>query len=254
MPVKLRTDVIDSFLAKHPYPLLFVTVSGAHLYGFESANSDYDLRGAHVTPVSQLVRLSPPSETYEVMDRDGPVEMDIVTHDIRKFFTLLLKNNGYVLEQVCSPLVLRTTPEFEELRAMAPNFVTRHHRHHFLNFGRNQWEAVVKGGKPTVKGLLYTYRVLLAGIHLMRTREVESNLRRLNETFRLKHIDDLIAQKTAGNEKDMLAGEDLAWHAKEYERLCAVLDQARDESKLPDEPSGRDALDDLMVRLRLKYL
>ena len=92
----LNSAIYNPFLDAHPYPLLFVTVSGAHLYGFESANSDYDLRGCHVTPVNQLVRLSPPSETYEVMDRDALVEMDIVTHDIRKFFSLLLKNTGYV--------------------------------------------------------------------------------------------------------------------------------------------------------------
>jgi uncharacterized protein len=47
----LNQSVISSALAAHPYPLLFVTMSGAHLYGFESADSDYDLRGAHVTPV-----------------------------------------------------------------------------------------------------------------------------------------------------------------------------------------------------------
>ncbi len=28
-----------------PYPLVFVTISGAHLYGFPSSDSDYDLRG-----------------------------------------------------------------------------------------------------------------------------------------------------------------------------------------------------------------
>ncbi len=28
--------------AEHPYPLLFATVSGAHLYGFASADSDWD--------------------------------------------------------------------------------------------------------------------------------------------------------------------------------------------------------------------
>src|SRR4051812_1900969 len=81
---------------RHPNPLTFVTISGAHLYGFDSPNSDFDLRGCHVTPLSELVRLSPPSETFEIMDRDAPVEMDLVTHDARKFFTLLLKNNGYV--------------------------------------------------------------------------------------------------------------------------------------------------------------
>jgi len=41
-------------VAAHRFPLLFATVSGAHLYGFPSPDSDYDLRGAHVAPVSVL--------------------------------------------------------------------------------------------------------------------------------------------------------------------------------------------------------
>jgi predicted nucleotidyltransferase len=41
---------------------------------------------------------------------DG-LEIDLVTHDAKKFFGLLLKKNGYVLEQVLSPLVVHTTPE-----------------------------------------------------------------------------------------------------------------------------------------------
>ena len=32
-------------IAAHPYPLLFATISGAHLYGFPSPDSDFDLRG-----------------------------------------------------------------------------------------------------------------------------------------------------------------------------------------------------------------
>ncbi len=43
--------IIDPRLQKqvdqHPYPLLFATISGAHLYGFPSADSDFDLRGVH---------------------------------------------------------------------------------------------------------------------------------------------------------------------------------------------------------------
>jgi predicted nucleotidyltransferase len=177
-----------------------------------------------------------------------------VTHDLRKFFGLLLKNNGYVLEQIFSPLIVRESPEFDELKTLAKGCITRHHRHHFLNFGRNQWESTVKNGKPTVKGLLYTYRVLLAGIHLMRTHTIESNLRHLNETFKLPHVDDLIARKVAGDEKALFAGDDLVWHEAEYNRLCALLDEARDQSTLPDEPSTRPALDDLLVRVRMKYL
>ncbi|CAN5680146.1 nucleotidyltransferase domain-containing protein [soil metagenome] len=246
--------LIDAYLAAHPHPLLFVTMSGAHLYGFESPNSDYDLRGCHIVPAQQMLALDPPGETVEVMDKAAPIEIDLVTHDARKFFTLLLKNNGYVLEQVCSPLVVYAAPEFARLRALAPRCITRNHKHHFLHFGINQWEMVVKGGRATVKGLLYTYRVLLAGIHLLRTGEVESNLRRLNETFRLGYIDELIALKMSGDEKAELQGLDLAQHEREFARLCAELEQARERSSLAETPDCRAELNDLLVDLRMKHL
>jgi predicted nucleotidyltransferase len=254
MDVPLNMPLITNWLSRHPWPLLFVTMSGAHLYGFSSPDSDYDLRGSHITPVRQLVGLSVPNETHEVMDKSGPIEMDIVTHDVRKFFRLLLKNNGYVLEQVCSPLVVHSTPEFDELRALAPRCVTRHHTHHFLRFGVGQWELVVKGGRPTVKGLLYTYRVLLAGIHLMRTGRVESNIIVLNRDFRLEYIDDLVAMKLAGPEKAELRGHTLERHEREFTRLCALLEEARAQSALPDEPTCRPEIDDLLVRVRMKHL
>ncbi len=37
---------------EHPHPLIFATISGAHLYGFPSLDSDFDLRGAHVLPLN----------------------------------------------------------------------------------------------------------------------------------------------------------------------------------------------------------
>ena len=44
-------DRLRGEVARHPYPLVFATISGAHLYGFPSPDSDYDLRGCHVLPV-----------------------------------------------------------------------------------------------------------------------------------------------------------------------------------------------------------
>src|ERR687884_1440485 len=95
---------LRTIAARQPYPLLFVTVSGAHLYGFPSPDSDYDLRGVHVLPVREVVGLDPGRETIEVSEvRDG-LEIDLVTHDAKKFFSLMLRRNGYVLEQLYSPL------------------------------------------------------------------------------------------------------------------------------------------------------
>lgn len=118
-------------VAEERHPLLFATVSGAHLYRFPSKDSDVDLRGVHLLPAEDLVGLREPEETRSRMwDRDG-VEMDLVTHDLRKFVRLMLKPNGYVLEQLLSPLVVHTSGTHAELVELAPGVVTRNHAHHY---------------------------------------------------------------------------------------------------------------------------
>ena len=63
-------------------------------------------------------------ETVEKAGVHDGLEIDLVTHDAWKFFGLLLKKNGYVLEQVFSPLVVHTTPEHAELKGIARRCVT----------------------------------------------------------------------------------------------------------------------------------
>ena len=105
---------------QHPFPLLFATISGAHLYGFPSPDSDFDVRGAHLLPLEDVVGLGEVQDTVEKSGIHDGLEIDLVTHDIHKFFSLMLKKNGYVLEQVMSPLVVFTTPEHEELKSIVP--------------------------------------------------------------------------------------------------------------------------------------
>ncbi|GIJ30765.1 hypothetical protein Vqi01_59270 [Micromonospora qiuiae] len=113
-----------------PHPLLFATVSGAHLYGFASHDSDLDLRAAHLLPAADVVGLRTGPQTLQQTGvRDG-VELDVVSHDLLEFATLLNSRNGYVLEQLLSPLVLVTTPVHAELTSLAPQLITRHHAHH----------------------------------------------------------------------------------------------------------------------------
>ena len=240
-------------VAGQPFPLLFVTVSGAHLYGFPSPDSDYDLRGVHVLPVRQVVGLQTGPETIERSEVVDGLEVDLVTHDALKFFRLLLRKNGYVLEQLLSPLVLHTTPAHEELKAISRGCVTRHHAHHYLGFAQTQWRLFEKENPRRVKPLLYVFRVLLTGIHLMRTGRVEANLVTLNETFKLSYVPDLIARKHAGGEQATLRDADVEFHRGEYLRLRAELEAARDASTLPELPSARPALNDLLLRLRLEF-
>ncbi len=239
-------------VAAHPYPLLFATISGAHLYGFPSPDSDFDLRGVHLLPLRDVVGMVEAEETVEKSGIHDGLEIDLVTHDAKKFFGLMLKKNGYVLEQLLSPLVVLTTPEHEELKTIAADCITKHHAHHYFGFAETQWKLFQKADPPHVKPLLYVFRVLLTGIHLMRAGQIEANLVRLNEEAHLPYIPDLIARKTGGPEKGILEAADLTFYAAEYERMRSVLQTAFDESRLPEAPTAAAALNDLLVRVRLK--
>lgn len=227
---------------------LFVTVSGAHLYGFPSPDSDVDLRGCHRLPLRNVVGLYPDEPTFE---RDGfheGIEIDIVSHDVAKYFGLLVKNNGYVLEQIFSPLVVVGHEFLESLRPIARRCVTKHHFHHYRGFYGTQRKLIEKETEKRAKPVLYAYRVLLTGIHLLQTGEVEGNLLKLNEKFRLSYINDLVASKTA----EKIAPPDLDWsfHAKELDRLEAELTQNFERSTLGDDRATQE-VDELLISLRL---
>lgn len=178
------------------------------------------------------------------------VEMHLVTHDLRKFVRLMQRRNGYVLEQFLSPLVAHTGDTHRELAALAPDVLTSHHAHHYRGFGVTQWRLFEKTGE--LKPLLYTFRVLLTGMHLMRSGEVQAHLPTLLDEVPAApaYLPELIAAKAAHEH----GGADVE-HARvegDVERLHDLLDEAQNASALPDAPGGYDALDDLLVRVRLQ--
>lgn len=174
-----------------------------------------------------------------------------MTHDVRKFFKLLLRPNGYVLEQLLSPIVVLTTSEHSELKQLAPSCITRHHFHHYLGFAENQWKLFQKDEHPRVKPLLYTFRVLLTGIHLMRSGEVEANLSLLNEIYRLPFIPGLITRKLEGDEQQELKSGEIDHYEREFNALRARLIEEAATTSLPESPTAQSALNDILVRVRL---
>jgi len=248
---KLDPTTLQPIVQALPYPPLFVTISGAHLYGFPSPDSDVDLRGAYVLPLHAVLGLDAPEATItQQFERDGR-EMDLVAHDVAKFLRLLLKKNGYVLEQIYSPLVVQGGAAFEELQVLARGAITRHVYHHYAGFARNKLKEFEAESPRQVKTLLYVFRVLLTGVWLLQTGEVEANLFHLNRTFRLPFIPDLVAQKS--KERAVLDKADLPVYRQAIVRLQMQLETAFAETTLPDAPVNRGALNDFLVRVRLEY-
>lgn len=246
---ELSMPELADIVAAEAYPLLFSTVSGAHLYGFPSVDSDVDLRGVHLLPAAEVVGLRTGPETLNRMWNRAGAEIDLVTHDAAKFLRLLLRPNGYVLEQLLSPLVVTTSEAHAELIALSPGLLTRNHAHHYRGFGRGQWELFQQTND--LKPLLYTFRVLLTGIHLMRSGEIVADLPALLDLVpgTPAYLPDLIAAKASAEHStvDVPVGrlqravDDLRWS----------LDEGEAATTLPDQPSVYPALNDLLIRLRL---
>jgi len=230
---------------------LFATVSGAHLYGFESPDSDVDLRGAFVAPLREALRITPFEETLVIERIQDGIELDWVAHDVHKFVRLMPRRNGYVLEQLYSPLVVLGGPWLEELRALGEGCIIRHLYHHYRGFTATQRKLLLKPD-ATVKAMLYAYRVLLTGVHLLRAGVIEANLTNLLADHPVDGVADLIARKRSGAEKQLLAGDDRAHHFPTLDRLEAEMLEAFKGSKLPEEVTNRPALDDYVVRARME--
>jgi predicted nucleotidyltransferase len=204
---------LRAIISDQPYRLLFATVSGAHLYGFPSRDSDVDLRGVHLLPVEEVVGLT-----------TGPDTLD------RTWF--------------------QNEAEVDLLIALAPGCLTRWHAHHYRGFANTQWNFFVKKGE--LKPLLYTFRVLLTGIHLLRTGEVQADLRSLVELAEAPaYLPELMVAK-AEAEHAPLVGPSSDELEQDVTTLHATLDQAEADSKLAERPTADAALHDLVVRARLR--
>ncbi len=244
----LDYDALRQYSVENISTLLFMSVSGAHLYGFPSPDSDVDLRGTFAAPLETVLGLNTPRETLEPKGIVGGVEVELVGYEIAKYLRLLIKPNGYVLEQILSLLVVLTSPAHTELQALAKESLSKRLYFHYAGFAKGEWRDYQKPGVgKTVKRLLYLHRVLMTGILLLTEGVVEANLLALNSRFNLP-LEPLLAMKT--REQAEVEGDDSA-HTSGIMTLFERLDAARKASPLPEDVLNRAAINDFLVRLRL---
>ncbi len=245
---ELDYEALRQYAVENIPGLIFVTVSGAHLYGFPSLDSDVDLRGSFAAPLPEVLSLDTPRETLDPEGIVGGVEVEAVGHEIAKYLRLLVKPNGYVLEQILSPLVVLTSPAHAELRELARASLSKKLYHHYAGFAKGEWRDYQKPGVgKTVKRLLYLHRVLMTGIVLLTEGVVEANLLALNERFGLD-LAPLLAMKT--REQAEVPGDDAAYTAA-IAGLFEQIDTVREQSPLPEAVPNRAEINDFLVRLRL---
>ena len=253
MPGHLEPDLelARRFLAAHPPPgrVRCCAVTGSHLYGFPSPDSDLDLKGIHQVPTGALLGLRPDVGHHDVTAVHDGVECDLTTNELAGALGLLLAGNGNMLERICSRYQVVTDADHEALAALAQGAISRRFARHYTGFFagcRREHERA-----PTAKSMLYSYRVALTGTHLLATGEVEPDLRVLAPAHGYDDVAELIERKQAGEEHGGLDPGLDDHHRRRWPQLAEALERAERASTLPDEAVNIAEVEAWLVGLRL---
>jgi hypothetical protein len=133
---------------------------------------------------------------------------------------------------------------------LAKGCICRELYFHYRGFAESEIKRFVNAERKTAKRILYIYRVLMSGVHVLRTGAVNANIVELNNEFGFGTIPALIELKMT--EGATIPGESLCW--SEVEFLRSALDRAFEESPLSPKPIGVEALSRFLVGLRKKQL
>lgn len=104
---------------KENVKILLAVESGSRAWGFESPDSDYDVRFIYVRQKEDYLRLDKIRDVIELPLNDV---LDMNGWDLQKALRLLHKSNPTLFEWLASPIVYLETPFAEELRAIMPKY------------------------------------------------------------------------------------------------------------------------------------
>ncbi len=193
-------------------------VVGSRAYGLAGPEADTDHRGVFLPPTQLFWGLNPPPQQLE---NDQTQE---VYWELEKFLRLALRANPTVLEVLYTPLVEWATPLGRELLAMRGAFLSRRVCETYGHYAKAQLRRVqnriAQGKSIRWKQVAHAIRLMLAGVHTLKHGQV------------LVRMDAQREQLLAIRAGKLRWEEVLAWHA----RLQQELQQAREQSPLPQEP------------------
>ena len=140
--------------------ILHCVESGSRAWGFASPDSDFDVRFIYVRPKEFYLRLD---QTRDVIEWQLDDTLDINGWDIKKTLQLLYKSNPTLFEWNSSPIIYRTTKEWESISKIINNyFVARAGLYHYLSTAKSNYREYLKGEMVRLKKYFYVLRPLLA--------------------------------------------------------------------------------------------
>ncbi|MBO4451332.1 MAG: nucleotidyltransferase domain-containing protein [Bacteroidaceae bacterium] len=151
---------LHSVEQEYSVKILLAVESGSRAWGFESKNSDWDVRFIYVQKPQWYFTIEPQRDVIEIMDDP----FDLVGWELRKALALLKRNNPSLLEWINSPIVYYADEEFlGHVRSIATQFFNPiasmyHYNHMYIKHD----ERYLQRKDCSMKRFLYYLRGILS--------------------------------------------------------------------------------------------
>jgi len=171
--------------------VIYACESGSRGWGFESTDSDYDVRFIYVHPLDWYLSAV---DQREIIEMPADDQLDINGWDVRKSLNLLRKSNSVILEWLASPIKY-----CEDELAIAPlvelsrnAFMPGSSYQHYLGIARGSLTACQTDERVKIKSYLYAIRPVLCCRWIVKYKKQAPML-----------IDNLISEFLSGQDNEL---------------------------------------------------
>lgn len=229
--------------------ILHAVESGSRAWGFESEDSDYDVRFIYIRPIEQYLSLK---EKKDFIDWELNEVLDINGWDITKVLKHFYKSNATLFEWSNSPIVYKTSETWNEIRKTSEKYFSiKPCMYHYYGTAKKNYLENLTAEMVKYKKYFYVLRPILACKWIEERRtpapvRFQDLLDEMLEKEMRPSIDLLLEQKRKMKESETAPRVDAV---NEYiERKLAHYDRVL-QTMQEDTKKSYDKLDALFLKL-----
>ena len=146
---------------QHNIKILYAVESGSRAWGFESTNSDWDVRFIYIHKLDWYLSIDDRKDSLEEM---RPNDIDLSGWELRKALKLFRKSNPPLLEWLNSPIIYSENySTAKHLRKLASEYFSpKSCLHHYLNIANANFKDYLQKDSIKVKKYFYALRPIMA--------------------------------------------------------------------------------------------
>ena len=230
--------------------ILYAVESGSRAWGFESADSDYDIRFIYAHPKNWYLNILPKTDVIEYAIVD---DFDYSGWDLRKTLFLMNKSNPVLFEWLKSPIVYHKDQfAFDVLTSLSLDYFSPISSvYHYLHMAKGNFRQYLLEDNVKIKKYFYVLRPILACMWIENQKssppmEFEKLLCQIHNKELLENINELLKRKKSGVEMGLEPKKEtinnfIEFQIKHFENSLTAFD--------PKKKPGQGKLEEGFVKI-----